>query len=173
MFILFLWQPGGIIREKVKGIFLAVYETSRLYLMEHKSLTYQTSASYGKKFVYCQPFSPICYIWQICKTFTCLLWISVQVIHSIMSDSLWPHGLQHSRPPCLSSTPGDYSNSCPSSWWCHATIPSSGSPSPPAFNLSQLLGLFRSVSCSHQVAKVWECQLQHQPFQWIFRTDFL
>ena len=47
------------------------------------------------------------------------------------------------------------------------------SPSPPAFNLSQHGGLFQEVSSSHQVAKVLEFQLQHQPFQWIFRTDFL
>ena len=47
------------------------------------------------------------------------------------------------------------------------------SPSSPAFNLSQHQGLFKWVSFSHQVAKVLECQLQHQSFQWIFRTDFL
>ena len=47
------------------------------------------------------------------------------------------------------------------------------SPSPPAFNLSQHQGLFKWVSSSHQVAKVLEFQLQHQSFQWIFRTDFL
>ena len=47
------------------------------------------------------------------------------------------------------------------------------SPSPPAFNLSQHQGLFQGVSSSHQVAKVLEFQLQHQSFQWIFRTDFL
>ena len=46
-------------------------------------------------------------------------------------------------------------------------------PSPPTFNLSQHQGLFQWVSCSHQVAKVWEFQLQYQSFQWIFRTDFL
>ena len=45
------------------------------------------------------------------------------------------------------------------------------SPSPPAFNLCQHQGLFKWVSSSHQVAKV--LQLQHQYFQWIFRTDFL
>ena len=38
-----------------------------------------------------------------------------------MSDSLWPHGLQHSRPPCLSKAPGSCSNSCPLSWWCYPT----------------------------------------------------
>ena len=47
------------------------------------------------------------------------------------------------------------------------------SPSAPAFNLSQHQDLFKWVSSSHQVAKVLEFQLQHQSFQWIFRTDFL
>ena len=47
------------------------------------------------------------------------------------------------------------------------------SPSPPAFNLSQHQGLFQWVSSSHEVAKVLDFQLQHQSFQWIFRTDFL
>ena len=47
------------------------------------------------------------------------------------------------------------------------------SPSPPAFNLSQHQGLFQWVSSSHQVAKVLVFQLQHQSYQWIFRTDFL
>ena len=45
-----------------------------------------------------------------------------------MSDSLPPHGLQHARLPCSSPTPGAYSNSCPSSWWCHPTISSSVVP---------------------------------------------
>ena len=47
------------------------------------------------------------------------------------------------------------------------------SPSPPALNLFHHQGLFKWVSSSHQVAKVLEFQLQHQSFQWIFRTDFL
>ena len=47
------------------------------------------------------------------------------------------------------------------------------SPSPPAFNLSQHQGLFQWVNSSHQATKVLEFQLQHQSFQWIFRTDFL
>ena len=46
-------------------------------------------------------------------------------------------------------------------------------PSPLPFNLSQHQGLFQWVNSSHQVAKVLEFQLQHQPFQWIIRTDFL
>ena len=47
---------------------------------------------------------------------------SVQFSHSVVSDSLWLHGLQHARPPCPSPTPRVYSNSCPLSWWCHPTI---------------------------------------------------
>ena len=47
------------------------------------------------------------------------------------------------------------------------------SPSPPALNLSQHQGIFQWVSSLHQVAKVLEFQLQHQSFEWIFRTDFL
>ena len=47
---------------------------------------------------------------------------SVQISHSVMSNSLWPHGLQHTRPPCPSPAPRVCSNSCPLSQWCHATI---------------------------------------------------
>ena len=55
---------------------------------------------------------------------------SVQFSHSIMSDSLQPHGLQHAKLPCPSLTPRGYSNSCPSSQWCHPTISSSVSSFP-------------------------------------------
>ena len=98
---------------------------------------------------------------------------SVQFSCSVVSDSLQPHESQHTRPPCPSLTPGVHSNSCPFSWWCHPTTSSSIVPSPPAFNLSQHQDLFQWVSSSHRVAKVLEFQLQHQSFQWIFRTDFL
>ena len=53
-----------------------------------------------------------------------LLWFS----HSVMSDSLRPHGLQHARLPCPSLSPTDCSNSCPLSQWCHPTISSSVVP---------------------------------------------
>ena len=55
-------------------------------------------------------------------------WSSVQFSRSVVSDSLRPHGLQHARLPCPSPTPGVYSNSCPSGWWCHPTIWSSVIP---------------------------------------------
>ena len=52
----------------------------------------------------------------------------VQLSCSVISDSLWPHGLQHARPPCPSPTPKVYSNSCPLSQWCYPTISSSVIP---------------------------------------------
>ena len=48
----------------------------------------------------------------------------VQFSHSVMSNSLRPHELQHPRPPCPSPTPGAHPNSCPLSQWCHPTISS-------------------------------------------------
>ena len=58
-----------------------------------------------------------------------LCWLSsVQFSRSVVSNSLWPHESQHTRPPCPSLTPGVYSNSCPSSRWCHPTISSSVVP---------------------------------------------
>ena len=90
--------------------------------------------------------------------------LSVQFSHSdsVVSDSLRPHGLQHTGPPCPSPTPGVYLNSCPLSQWCLQPSHPLLSPSPPTFNLSQHQGLFQWVSSSHQVAKVLEFQLQHQ-----------
>ena len=60
---------------------------------------------------------------QIVQEFSIVL-----LSHSVMSDSLWPHGLQHARPPCPSPTPGVYSNSRPLSRRCHPTISSSVIP---------------------------------------------
>ena len=54
---------------------------------------------------------------------------SVQFSQSVVSDSLQPHGLQHTRLPCPSPNPGFYSSSCPLSQWCHPTISSSVIPS--------------------------------------------
>ena len=57
-----------------------------------------------------------------------MLFSSVQFSHSVMSDSLWPHELQHARPPYPSQTPRVYSDSSPSSQWCHPAISSSVIP---------------------------------------------
>ena len=85
---------------------------------------------------------------------------------SVVSDSLRPPGLQHARPPCPSPPPRACSDSCSLHRWCQPSHPL-WSPFPPAFSL------FQWVSSSHQVAKGLELQLQHQYFQWIFRTYFL
>ena len=53
---------------------------------------------------------------------------SVQFSCSVVSNSLWPHRLQHARLPCLSPNSRACSNSCPLSWWCHPTISSSVIP---------------------------------------------
>ena len=91
---------------------------------------------------------------------------SVQFSHSVVSDSLRPHELQHARPPCPSPTPGVYPNSCPLSRWCHPTISSSVIPSsfcpqsfPAAgsFQMSQLFawgGQSNRVSASASVLPV-------------------
>ena len=54
--------------------------------------------------------------------------ISVQFSCSVVSDSLWPHESQHTRPPCPSQSPGVHSDSRPSSLWCHPAISSSVIP---------------------------------------------
>ena len=90
---------------------------------------------------------------------------SVQFSHSVTSDSLQPHGLQHTRHPCPSPTPRVYSNSCPLSRWCHPTISSSilSSSCPqsfPASGSSQMSQFFPSggqrigVSASTSVLKM-------------------
>ena len=58
----------------------------------------------------------------------CIQFSSVQFSHSVVSDSLRPHDLQHTRPPCPSPSPGVHSDSRPSSQWCHPAISSSVVP---------------------------------------------
>ena len=102
---------------------------------------------------------------------------SVQFSCSVVSNSLWPHELQHARPPCPSPTPGICPNSCPLSHWCYLTNSSSivqFSSCLQSFpDAQKQQGLFKWVSSSHQVAKILEFQLQHQSFQWTPRTDLL
>ena len=98
---------------------------------------------------------------------------SVQFSCTVMSDSLRPQESQYAKPPCPSPTPRVYSNSCPSSQWCHPTISSSIVPffsRPQSFPAS---GSFQMSQLFASVAKVLEFQLQHQPFQWTLRTDLL
>ena len=84
-----------------------------------------------------------------------------------------PRGLQYARSPCPSPAPWVYSNSYPLSWWCYSTTSSSVIPFFSCLQSFPASGSYQWVSSLHQVAKVLEFQLQHQSFQWIFRTDFL
>ena len=69
------------------------------------------------------------------EPYTFLIGYSVKFNSWVMSDSLRPQGLQHARLPCPLPTPGPYSNSYPSSWWCHPTISSFVIPFSSCFQL--------------------------------------
>ena len=97
-----------------------------------------------------------------------------------MSDSLRPHELQHSRPPCPSPTPEVHPNPCPSSWWCHPTIPSAvvpfsscpqSFPASGSFQMSQLLASAPCIRSLHSAsASVLPMNIQ----DWFpVRTDWL
>ena len=74
--------------------------------------------------------------------------------HSVVSDILPPHGLQHARLPCPSPSPGVCSNSCPLSQWCHPAIPSSVIPSSSCLQSFAATGSF-PVSSSIRWPKYW------------------
>ena len=113
-------------------------------------------------------------IWN--RTFDCYQFSSVQSSLSVMSNSLWPHESQHTRPPCPSPTPGVQPNSCPLSRWCHPTtsfsvVPFSSCPqSLPAsesFPMSQLfawggqsIGISASASVLPMNTQDWS------PLEW-------
>ena len=96
---------------------------------------------------------------------------SFQFSRSVVSNSLRPRELQHARPPCPSPTPRAYSNSCPSSWWCHPTISFSvvpfssclqSFPASVSFPISQFFasdGQSIGVSASTSVLSmnIWDC----------------
>ena len=97
-----------------------------------------------------------------------------------MSDSLWPHESQHTRPPCPSPTPGVYPNSCPLSQWCHLTISSSvvpfssclqSFPASGSFQMSQFLASGRQNTGVSALTSVLPMNTQDPfPLGW---TDWL
>ena len=94
-----------------------------------------------------------------------------------MSDSLWTHEPQHSRPPCPSPTPRVHPNPCPLSWWCHPTISSSVIPfslpqSFPASGSFQMSQLFTSGGQSIGVSATASV-LPMNTQVWSFRMDWL
>ena len=105
-----------------------------------------------------------CHTWlAISMTIIChnnMYFSSVQLSHSVVSDSLQPHALQHTKLPCPSPTPRAYSNSYPLSQWCHPTISSSAVPF--SFHLQSFpaLGSFLCESVLHiSWPKYWSFSL--------------
>ena len=94
----------------------------------HKKIPMFISALFAIAGICKQPRCPSTDEWikKLCKIYT--IKYSVEFSCSVILDSLWPHGLQHSRLSCPSLTPGTYSNSCISSQCCHLTISSSVIP---------------------------------------------
>ena len=95
------------------------------------------------------------------------------VQYSVMSNSLQPHGLQHARPPCPSPTPGVYSNSCPSSWWCHPTILSSVVPFSSCLQSFPASGSFPMSQFSTSGGQSIGVSASASGLPVIFRTDVL
>ena len=116
----------------------------------------------------------------------CLMWQteslsfqhSVQFSCSVDCDSLWPHGLQHTRPPCPSPTARIYPNPCPLSRWCHPTISSSVIPfssCPQSFPAS---GSWNESALCNRWPKYWSFSFSISPSNehWVlisFRMDWL
>ena len=90
-----------------------------------------------------------------------------------MYDSLQPHKSQHTRPPCPSPAPRVHSNSCPSSRWCHPTISSSVIPFSSCLQSFSASGSFPMSQLLASGGQSIRVSALHQPFQWIFSTDFL
>ena len=97
---------------------------------------------------------------------------SVQVSRSVMSNSLWPHGLQQARLPCLSPTPGAFSDSFLLSLWCHPTISSSVSSclqsflASGSFPLSQFFASGGQSIGASASASVLPMNIQQWPQDW-------
>ena len=105
-------------------------------------------------------------------------YVSVQFSRSVVSDCLWPHGLQHTRLPCPSPTPGACSNSCLSSWWCHPTISSIAlrihisilpqNPIP-----SRLVHDIEQSSLCYTLSPCWFCIWNMAVCTWLSQTPLL
>ena len=103
---------------------------------------------------------------------------SFQFSCSVVSDSLRPHELQHSRPPCPSPTPRVYPNSCPLSQWSHPTCHPLSSPSPPALNPSSITVFSNESALCTRWPKYWSFRFNisasnEPPGVISFRMDWL
>ena len=106
---------------------------------------------------------------------------SVQFSCSVVSDSLWPHELQHTRPPCPSPTPRVHPNCYPSSWWCHPAISSSVvlfSSCPQSLPASKSFPISLFLTLRMRWPKYWSSSFSISPSNEhpgliSFRTDWL
>ena len=107
------------------------------------------SVKLGRHILYCG--NTILYLYLLLLLFNC----------PVVSDSLWPHGLQHNRLPCPLSYPEICPSSCSLHQWCHPAISSSDTLFFSCPQLSQHQGCFNELSV-HQITKILEFQCQHQ-----------
>ena len=141
-------------KEQMPCLFLHHPEMSWLFIMEKKAIHAHYVSSHPHQFT--SPLASVGFIFILkgfcehlhsqfssVQSLSCV-WLfatpctaagqaslgSDQFSYSVVSNSnsLWPHSVQYARPPCPSPSPGVYSNSCPSSQWCHPTISSSVVP---------------------------------------------
>ena len=90
--------------------------------------------------------------------------LELQFSCSVVSNSLWPHGLQHTSLPCPSPTPGAYSNSCPSCWCCHPTISFSVVPLLLLHSICPSIRVFSNESVLHiRWPKYWNFSFSISP----------
>ena len=129
-------KPVSLMSPELAGVFFttrAAMEDPLNWDLWKKELTQQAGVSYTsyitmKDFLLWLGIYLLEYFWNVLIMFCMLDASSVQFSLSVVSNSLWPHGLQYARLPCPSPTHEAYSNSCPLSRWCHPSISSSVIP---------------------------------------------
>ena len=152
-----------------------------IVLKGHVGLPRMATSASSALLIWCRP--GLLWYWmvclQVCDSAKILLkhlfhlWIWFSSVQSVMPDSLWHHGLQTTRLPCLSTTPRACSNSYPSRWWCHPTISSS------VISFSSCLQIFPSIRVFSKnqfftsVGQGIGVSTSAQSYQWILKIDFL
>ena len=121
---------------------------------------------------------PYLNIWKFCERFLYKKSTFYQFSSSVESSSLRPHPLKHARLPCPSPTPKVYSNSCPLSQWCHPTISSSASPSPPTSIFPSIRVFSNELVLCIRWPECWSFSFNVSPFNEYsgltsFRMDWL
>ena len=110
--------------------------------------------------------SKVCkiYLWYFHLWVICSLLLLVQFIRSVVSNSFWPHGLQHARLPCPPLSARVCSNSCPLSWWWYLTISSFAAPFSFLPSIFPSIRVFSSESAVHiRWPKYWRFSFSISP----------